>query len=73
MEVKLSVGAMSPDISEQLDKFGLVVKGAEKYQRNLNAVTQLFLNGYIPETAAKKARDKIIKDVFKNMQAKAGE
>lgn len=73
MEVKLAVGALAPHITVQLDKFGLMVDDADHYQYHLNAITRLFLNNYLTPSEAEKIRAKIIKQIFANMQAKAGE
>lgn len=73
MDISIAVGALAPDVNEQLDELGFMVDGAENYQENLNAVTRLLLNGYIPESVAKEARRKIIRKVFKNMKKKVGE
>ena len=67
-KITLSVGAMSDDISEQLKVHGLFVENDFKYQNALDAVSRLFICGYIPEPVATKARNKIVKDVFKNIK-----
>ena len=68
MDVKIEVGAMADRLGEQLSRYGLEVEKCAHYQVCLDNVTRLVLNGYIPQSVAKKARDKIIKDVFKNMK-----
>lgn len=72
MEVRLAVGALAPHITEQLNKFGLMVDGADHYQHHLNAVTRLLLNNYLTPSQAEKIRGKIIKQVFANMVPKDG-
>lgn len=67
-EIKLSVGALAPSVSEQLIKFGIAFDTDGKYQQSLDAVTRLLLQGYLPHSQANKARDKIIKDVFKQLR-----
>jgi len=73
LEVGVSVGAMAPLLSEQLSDQGFEVNKVDVYEKNLDAVTRLLICGYMPQSIAKKCRDKILKDVFKNIRPFAKE
>jgi len=73
MEVKLAVGAMAESIEKQLAYFGIEIKNADFYQEDLDSVTRLLIRGFIPQSVADKARNKIIKEVFRLMRAKVGD
>ena len=68
MNIKIAVGAMADRLDAQLSDYGFEVDKCHHYQVCLDNVTRLVLNGYIPPSVALKARDKIVKDVFKNMK-----
>ena len=68
LRLNISVGAMSQLLSIQLAEQGAVVDRVEVYEKNLDAVTRLYICGYIPPSTAEKCRGKILKDVFKNVK-----
>lgn len=67
-EITVSVGALARPLAEQLRKQGAKVDGVDKYDNDLNSATRLFMRGYMTGVMVKKVRDKILKDVFKNIQ-----
>ena len=70
IKIQLELGAMAPDISEQLDAQGLFLPNDFYYQNALDAATRLFLGGFITQSAADKARDKIVKSIIKSVKRK---
>ena len=68
MEVTIVIGSMADDIDKQLAVYGYKVERHEFYQNCLDSVSRLLLNGYLPPSVADKARNKIIRDVFKSMK-----
>jgi len=69
-KVTLAVGALVDDLEKQLDSFGYELPNPEVYQKDLDAVTRLYIRGFIPQSVAEKSRNKIIKEVFKVMKMK---
>lgn len=65
MKVTLAVGAMADDISDQLNCFGYELPNADFYQKDLDSVTRLLIRGYIPQSVADRARNKIAKEIFR--------
>tara|TARA_R100001244_G_C5168875_1_gene131570 strand:- start:2711 stop:2953 length:243 start_codon:yes stop_codon:yes gene_type:complete len=72
-ELVLSFGAMSESIKEQLTELGLI-KGIEDKVEDLdrvaNAITKLYLCGYIPPSQTDKSRKKLMKEVAKLVSSK---
>lgn len=66
--LEISLGAMSPKLSEQLANQGATVSNVEMYERCFDAVTQLYLCGYIAPSVAESTRKKILKEVFKKVE-----
>jgi len=72
-ELVLGFGAMSKSIKEQLTVLGLI-EGIENkvdgMDRVSNAITTLYLSGYIPPSQADKSRKKLMKEVAKLVSSK---
>ena len=65
-ELKLSFGAMSPPIEQQLQEQGLTLGiSAPKYERAADAIVFLRIHSYLTESAVNSARKKLIKEIAK--------
>ena len=64
MKVKIEVGVMADDLRDQLKEQGLFIENDQYYQNALDAVSRLFVFGFRPESAASKARNKIVKEAL---------
>lgn len=68
MKVTLALGAMAESIENQLNCFGYELPNADFYQKDLDSVTRLLIRGYIPQSVADRARNKIAKEIFRLMK-----
>lgn len=68
-ELKLSFGAMSPPIEQQLQEQGLTLSmSAPKYERAADAIVFLRIHGYLTESTVNSARKKLIKEIAKEVR-----
>ena len=65
-ELKISFGAMSPPIEQQLNDIGYTLgKSAPKFERAADSIVFLWIHGYLTNSACDSARKKLIKEVAK--------
>lgn len=68
-ELKLSFGAMSPPIEQQLQEQGLTLgMSAPKFERAADAIIFLFIHTYLTPSAADSARKKLMKEIAKEVK-----
>lgn len=67
-EIQIRMGAMAPSLVEQLVPYGVSREAAERFERLNKAITGLRLGDLLPDSQAKKCRDKLFKQVEKELQ-----
>lgn len=67
-EFELHIGALAPELSEQLEKQGFVLDEVDYYEKIIEARTYLYLGGFIPESTCKKVTQKIFKEIAKRVK-----
>lgn len=65
INVKLAFGAMSPKISEQLDKQGFLYQEEDisHFQKDADAIVRLRVRGLLPEGQIEKCHQKLVKKI----------
>lgn len=67
-EIQIRMGAMAPSLVEQLVPYGVSVESAARFERLSKAITGLLLGGLLPDGQAKKCREKLFKQIEKELQ-----
>lgn len=67
-EIQIRMGAMAPSLVEQLTPYGVSQEAAERFERLNKAITGLRLGDLLPDAQAKKCRDKLFKQIAKELQ-----
>lgn len=67
-EIQIRMGAMAPSLVEQLTPHGVSQDAAERFERLNKAITGLRLGDLLPDAQAKKCRDKLFKQIEKELQ-----
>ena len=67
--IEIRFGALSLPLAKQLHGRNLSNDVVECIQRDADAVTRLLIRGFIPESLARKARQRIMKDISKEVLA----
>ena len=62
-------GALSPKLSVQLSEMGYSIKSIKTFQDDADAITRLVVRGFIPDGAARKARQKIVNLITRIIEA----
>lgn len=69
-ELKLSFGAMSPPIEQQLQEQGLTLGiSAPKYERAADSIVFLRIHSYLTQSAVDSARKKLMKEIAREARA----
>lgn len=67
-QIEIRMGALAPSLVEQLTPHGVSQEAAERFERLSKAITGLRLGDLLPDTQAKKCRDKLFKQIEKELQ-----
>lgn len=68
-ELKLSFGAISPPIEQQLQEQGLTLGvSAPKFERAADAIVFLRIHSYLTQSAVDSARKKLVKEIAKEVK-----
>ena len=71
-QIEVRMGAMAPSLVEQLTPHGVSQETAERFERLNKAITGLRLGNLLPDAQAKKCRDKLFKQIEKELQRVGG-
>lgn len=71
-KIIIELGALSDDLSKQLDSFGLCApkEKIEHLQQDADAISRLNIRGLISDSAAKQARQRLMKRIVQVIAAK---
>lgn len=61
----LRLGAASPTIYDQTEKFGMTTAEAKVFQDDSQAISRAYIRGYLTEAEVKKARARLGKVILK--------
>lgn len=67
-QIQIRMGAMAPSLVEQLTPRGVSQEAAERFERLSKAITGLRLGDLLPDAQVKKCRDKLFKQIEKELQ-----
>lgn len=67
-QIEIRMGALAPSLVEQLTPHGVSQEAAERFERLSKAITGLRLADLLPDAQAKKCRDKLFKQIEKEVQ-----
>ena len=68
-EIKIAFGAMSDPVERQLQAQGLTLgMSAPHYERAADSIVFLKIHSLLTESAANSARQKLMKDIAKNVR-----
>lgn len=67
-QIEIRMGALAPSLVEQLTPHGVSQEAAERFERLSKAITGLRLSDLLPDAQAKKCRDKLFKQIEKELQ-----
>lgn len=67
-QIEIRMGALAPSLVEQLTPHGVSQEAAERFERLSKAITGLRLGDLLPDSQAKKCRDKLFKQIEKELQ-----
>lgn len=65
--MKINFGLMAPILSEQLKEQKMFIKDSENYDKTIDCMNRLWVEGYITD----KEREKIYKRIFKQIEKNA--
>jgi hypothetical protein len=69
MDIRL--GAMAPNLAEQLDGLGIPADKLEAINNDAHAITRLKVRGKLTEREADAARKRLVKDITKAVEEAA--
>lgn len=67
-DLRIAFGCLSDPLEEQLKKQGYTDKKIEKHKLINDAIIRLFLHGYLTDSQTRKMRDKLFKEIKKNIK-----
>lgn len=67
-QIEIRMGAMAPSLVEQLVPYGVSIGTATRLENLNKAITGLCLGDLLPDAQAKKCRDKLFKQIEKELQ-----
>lgn len=62
-EIPIELGIVVPPLAEQLAAFDLKEKEVARLQGLNDAISRLYLSGYIPDSQTEKLRKKLVKEI----------
>ena len=67
-QIEIRMGALAPSLVEHLTPHGVSQESAERFERLSKAIAGLRLGDLLPDAQAKKCRDKLFKQIEKELQ-----
>lgn len=68
-QIQIRMGALAPSLVEQLIPYGVSVETAARFESLSKAITGLLLGGLLPDGQAKKCREKLFKQIEKELHS----
>jgi len=68
--IEIRMGALAPSLVEQLAPHGVSHEAAEYFDQLSTAITDLLLAGVLPDAQGKKCRERLFKQIDKELHRK---